>query len=227
MYLTRIEVKTSSRAALRLLSSPYRVHASVESAFPAGSPRADETGRILWRLEDAPFGDAAWLYVLSPQPPQLDDLIEQLGGRDAARGYTKDYTPVLSGIEAGQVWQFRLKANPVRKVLVDKGRSPRDGVAGTIQGHVTVEQQRNWLMDRVERNGFCVRANASDEADLIISHRRREEFRRGDARVTLTTAFYDGTLEVTDPVLFKKALGFGIGRGKGFGCGLLTIAPVR
>ena len=54
---------------------------------------------------------------------------------------TKDYTPLLDRIENGQRWEFRLKANPVRKVREDKGRMPDKRVIGTIQGHVTVDQQ--------------------------------------------------------------------------------------
>ena len=45
--------------------------------------------------------------------------------------------------------------------------------------------------------------------------------------VTLATAQYDGILEVTDADAFRHVLGFGMGRARGFGCGLMTIAPVR
>lgn len=51
-------------------------------------------------------------------------------------------------------------------------------------------------------------------------------FRRGQSRVTLTSAAYEGRLTVSDPNLLRKSLTHGIGRGKGYGCGLLTLAPV-
>ena len=38
---------------------------------------------------------------------------------------------------------------------------------------------------------------------------------------------FEGMLTVTDRDAFVHALTHGIGRAKGYGCGLLTIAPVR
>ena len=41
--------------------------------------------------------------------------------------------------------------------------------------------------------------------------------------VTLRQAQFDGTLTVTDVESLQGALINGIGRGKGYGCGLLTL----
>ncbi|MEW6230411.1 MAG: type I-E CRISPR-associated protein Cas6/Cse3/CasE, partial [Bacillota bacterium] len=41
----------------------------------------------------------------------------------------------------------------------------------------------------------------------------------------LRSVRYDGVLRVKDPTLFKKALFGGIGPGKAFGFGLLSVAP--
>ena len=38
---------------------------------------------------------------------------------------------------------------------------------------------------------------------------------------------FEGVLEVNDPALLEKAIQEGIGSGKGFGFGLLSLAPVR
>lgn len=224
MYITRIEAQGDNPDARRLLSSPYRIHAAVEGAFGNECVRSDETGRILWRLEDAPSGKGAWLYIVSPSVPALGGIIEQLGGSDVASCATKDYSPALNRIEVGQTWQFRLKANPSRKVLVDQGRAPRERVVGTVQGHVTAEQQLSWLVAQSGKHGFRVKRDASGNVQVCVSSRRREEFRRGEATVTIATAVFDGLLEVTNPEEFKRTLGFGIGRAKSFGCGLLTIA---
>jgi CRISPR system Cascade subunit CasE len=43
-------------------------------------------------------------------------------------------------------------------------------------------------------------------------------------RVSLYTVTYEGILEITDVELFKEVLTKGIGRGKAYGCGMLTIA---
>ena len=226
MYLSRIEVRGENPDARRLLSSPYRVHAAVEGAFAPDAVRRDDLGRILWRLDDAP-GGRVWLYIASPSRPSLDGIVDQLGGGAVASGESKDYGPVLNRIERGQVWQFRVKANPARKVFLDKGRRAHEDVVGTIQGHVTEAHQRAWLLDRAEGHGFRVCTDDAGVEQVVVSARMREEFRRGDATVTVSTARYDGLLEVIDAETFRRTLGFGMGRAKSFGCGLMTIAPVR
>lgn len=228
MYLSRVSLDLSRLDAIAFASSPYRIHAAVERAFSPEAMRESTEGRILWRLDEVPSDvRAAWLYVVSPEKPDLTHVCEQVGQADALSWVTKDYTSVLERISPGQVWQFRLKANPVRKVSVDKGRCPREGIVGSIQGHVTEEQQREWLLSRAEAHGFRVAQTREGFERLIVSHRRQERFGRQGAIVTLSTARYDGVLEVVDADEFRHTLGFGMGRARGFGCGLMTIAPVR
>ena len=185
MYLSRVTLSLSRVDAIAFASSPYRIHAAVEQAFPPQAARTTDRGRILWRLDEVPGAvDEAWL-----------------------------------------LWQFRLKANPARKVFVDKGTRAREGVVGTIQGHVTEAQQRSWLLDRAEAHGFRIAQTEEGFDRLVVSHRKREVFKRQEGVVTLTTAQFDGVLEVTDAEAFRHVLGFGLGRARGFGCGLMTIAP--
>lgn len=223
MYITRVIVDGESLAAYRLAASPYRVHALVE-AVCSGEGSSSELGRNLWRLDSV--GDDLYLYIVSPEAPDSEGLAARVG-EPAVRVLTKLYDSQLEKLKNGQVWHFRLKANPVRKVLVDKGRVQRDGIIGTIQGMVTEEQQIQWLMNRQEKLGIRVTTGDGGHPQITLHDRRREQFKRGHSTVTLTTAVYDGVIEVADVELFKRALCYGIGRAKGFGCGLMTIAPVR
>ena len=227
MYISRIELAVRRLEAMRLVSSPYRLHAAVEASMPNCSAHGDEAGRVLWRIDEAPREDAIWLYIVSPKQPDLASIAAQTGDIDSCEWATKDYGSVLRRLQAGQVWQFRLKANPVRKVQVDLGRVERPGVVGTIQGHVTEAQQRSWLFKRAERGGFTVCCDDEGNERMRVSQRRREEFQRGSEKVTLATAQYDGLLEVLDAEAFRKTLACGLGRARGFGCGLMTIAPAR
>ena len=43
----------------------------------------------------------------------------------------------------------------------------------------------------------------------------------------IAKARFTGTLRVTDAAKLRTALTQGIGRARGYGCGLLTLAPVR
>ena len=228
MYLSRVSLDLTRLDTVAFASSPYKVHAAVERAFAPDAVRESEKGRILWRLDEAPGNEReAWLYVMSPDKPDFTHICDQDAVEPAHAWATKDYDPVLDRISEGQLWQFRLKANPVRKVFIDKGRRERAGIVGTLQGHVTEAQQRAWLLDRAEANGFCISQTEAGYEQLVVSHRRREKFKRKSDVITLATAQYDGVLEVTDAKAFRHTLGFGLGRARGFGCGLLTIAPFR
>ncbi len=232
MYLTRMPLNAARWETRRLVASPYRLHAAVQAAFPPGMADSDgdcDGGRILWRLDHrADEPQSFWLYIVSPDKPDLTHVVEQAGWPVHERLWeTKDYRPFLGRIEVGQRWEFRLKANPVRKVREDKGRRPNGAVVGKLQGHVTVEQQLEWLASRAEAHGFSLVPDANGCPGVVVSQRNREAFQRGAGEVTLATAVYDGVLTVTDADRLRATLCQGLGRAKGFGCGLLTLAPER
>ncbi len=47
------------------------------------------------------------------------------------------------------------------------------------------------------------------------------------ARLTFASVLFDGDLVVLDKMLFLEALSGGIGTGKAYGFGLLSIAPAE
>lgn len=228
MFISRMPLNVERAQTMRLISSPYRIHAAVEHAFAPGANRFAPDGRILWRVDASVHDkDVLWLYVVSPDRPDFSHLCEQVGWPTTTRWECKDYSPVISSIQEGQVWQFRLKANPSRRAARDRGLRPNAAIVGKTMGHVTVGQQIDWLVDRAACNGFEVLQGESATPLVNVSHRKIERFARGGETVTLSTARFDGLLRVTDKDAFKQVLCRGLGRAKGFGCGLMTIAPAR
>lgn len=229
MYLTRMAINVARPSAKRLLGSTYSLHAAVEAAFPPGSVTSCEEGRVLWRLDLPPARELpTWLYIASPERPDLTHVVEQAGW-PAVHGDgwdTRDYAPLLGRIAAGQRWSFRLKANPSREVATDAGLRPKPGMIGKVVGHATVAQQEGWLLSRASKHGFRVCTDVAMGPLLRVLWTQKEQFKRKDDLVTICTAQYDGVLEVVDPDAFRRLLCHGIGRAKGFGCGLMTIAPV-
>nr|WP_272926766.1 type I-E CRISPR-associated protein Cas6/Cse3/CasE [Streptomyces sp. SID4946] len=57
----------------------------------------------------------------------------------------------------------------------------------------------------------------------ILRFRKRPD----GPRITLSTATFEGRLHVTDPDALRASLLDGIGPAKGYGQGLLTLAPLR
>ena len=219
MYLTRFEMNTARRGARDLFASPQRLHAAVLAAFPNSEREPTDAGRILWRLDQR--GHQTLLYVVSPHQPDLTHLVEAAGW-PATQGWdTRSYLPLLDRLSVGGQWAFRLAANPVRSrpKTADTGRSQRFG-------HVTVAQQTSWLLDRAGRNGFIIPETEGKEPDVAVHGRRTWKFPRDGRTVTLATALFEGRLETTDPNTLRRALTHGIGPAKGYGCGLLTLAPL-
>lgn len=195
------------------------MHAAVLASFPPGVETSNHEGRTLWRLD---FGTdrGVTLCIVSPSRPDLTHLVEQAGWPTNQAWESRDYEPFLSRLRSGQRWIFRLTANPSH---VHKGT---DGTTRRL-GHVTPKWQLEWLANHAANNGFVVNTTADGERDVIISRRIKKSFRRGDRMVTLSTAQYDGQLEITDSEAFTHALRNGIGRAKGYGCGLMTLALPR
>jgi CRISPR system Cascade subunit CasE len=223
MYFSRMPLNPQRRSTKDLIASPQRMHAAVLAGF---LPGASARGRVLWRL-DADSQHELNLLVISPEPPSFEALVEQAGWSANPVWQTVDYTGFLDKLSQEQRWVFRLVANPVRSVrpagtgLGPKGRGARVPL-------VRESDQIDWLVKRGAQHGFSVVAGASAGPNLKVTGSRRVRFGRnsdGETRtVTLQAAQFDGVMEVTDPVDLRKALTAGIGSGKGYGCGLLTLA---
>jgi CRISPR system Cascade subunit CasE len=257
MFLTRFPVNTTRRATREMLASPYRLHAAVAGSFPPAENEAGQqpTRRPLWRLDHDPSG-AVWLYIVSPARPDLVGLDEQIGWPDSRPQWeTKDYAPLLDRLSEGQIWAFRLVANPARTVRQDRSRysTPANAakIVGSRVGHMTPVQQAAWLVgkqaysdfpperipafvaaektSRAQRHGFDVVVDQADGLRLIVSDRRKVVMRRAKGRgsdIIVAMARFDGVLRIADAVLLRRTLTHGIGHAKAFGCGLLTLAPV-
>lgn len=225
MHLSRVLINPQRRGARKLMGNPQAMHAAVMAAFPPGSESETAGGRVLWRLDST--GEETALYVVSPLAPCFMHIVEQAGWSTTNSWATRAYAPVLDALETGQRYAFRLVGNPTHR-----GAGP-DGQK-RIFGHVTVEQQMGWLLGKAEANGFAIPTTdfldggsqvASAVPQVEISDRRSLRFRRGQGSVTLATARFDGILEVTEPHALRAVLTHGLGRAKGYGCGLLTLAP--
>ena len=226
MFLTKIDLAPQRRLTRKYLGSPQAMHAVVMGA--TGGNIGDGPGRVLWRVDR---GTTTALYILSPLEPDCSQLVAEAGAA-GTQARTLDYSPFLASLDAGQLWAFRLAANP----SYSASRGP--GVRGQRYGHVTVEQQRQWLVERAPRHGFelmpvdHVDDEGSDGAVMVV-HRERPVFNRrrsegeGRDRVTINRTVYEGVLRITDPESLRRALIAGIGRSKAYGCGLMTLARVR
>lgn len=215
MFLTRMYVNPHRRQMVRMARDPQVMHAAVQSAFPPDS----DPGRTLWRLDEASTRTS--LLILSPEIPSLEHLQEQIGWETQRTWDSREYAPLLTRLKTGQQYAFRLTANPTHIV------TGPDGI-GRRRAHVSVRYQTEWLVKRSESIGvkFIERTGGVPESALPeVTNRQTLRFRRGSNQVTLARATYQGVLEVCDAAALREAMVNGIGRGKAYGCGLMTLAP--
>ena len=256
MHLTRFRINTARTGARRLLTSPQCLHAAVMSAFPTllptapDQPAATPVPRVLWRLDHNARAEV-FLYVVSPDRPDLTHLVEQAGwpalaaDADTPGWETRPYTPLLARLGKGGTWAFRLTANPVHSVRT------KDGAPTKRTAHINPVHQKGWLLQQQERAGFRIlekpeparllpagtthqgHPHHGDRYELTVRDQRglsfaknREDRGNKSTAVTLVTATFDGRLEVTDPDLLRRTLTCGLGKAKAYGCGLMTLAPL-
>lgn len=217
-FLTRMPLNPERRGTRRLLASPQSMHAAVLAGFPPSGEAPEPGARVLWRV-DRDAAHEVFLYVSSPERPDLTHLVEQAGWPTSSSWQTRDYAPLLERLAVGQQWAFRLAANPVRRV-----RDAKHPDRGAVRAHVTAAQQAEWLVSRGVNAGFGVVTASDGSAAVTVAERDVRSFARQAATVTMATARFDGILQVTDEHLLRTTLVTGLGRAKAYGCGLLTLA---
>ena len=229
---TRVFINPRNRVSRRALASLERLHAivaratsdrldtpkNVGTAYPMAPSVDSAVTRSLWRVDVGRSHHS--LYIVSYRMPDVTVLREQLGVSTSAIN-TCDYEPFLGNLSTHQEWQFCLRANPTESMP-----SGRHGVRGSRRGIVDRKKQVEWFLGKVKQYGFHIPINRLEVPEIRVRESRSIDFNRKGSVVTLASAVFDGYLAVDDPDALRNALIKGIGRGKGYGFGLLTLAPV-
>lgn len=204
MFLSRIVLPESVQAA-RFLADWHQLHDAVLTSCPRGDERA------LFRLEtpgrrgDQPTA----VLVQSDTPPLWTSRVWPSGTQfDVPK-------PISIEVTRGLRLRYRLRANPtVKRKVNGKDNGRRDAVTGE-------ERQLEWFQRKAATGGFRV-------CSCVIVDETELEFGKPDGRsLTFRSVLFEGVLEVGDAAVFTRTLRVGIGSGKAFGFGLLSIAPAR
>ncbi|MFD9793368.1 type I-E CRISPR-associated protein Cas6/Cse3/CasE [Streptomyces sp. NPDC059070] len=254
-YLSQIALNPRRRQAVSLLSSPHRLHAAILAGLAVQpvterilwrlDTNTPHRAEILVLTESRPswqhlIDEAGWPGADGGHPRTADytPLLERLAlGREFTFRLTAN--PVQSVPHPTKPSEQQLARLKARTEQSDPARRPR----GFRVAHRTAAQQLNWLLTRAERHGFIIPqaptpppapglttdtahtpgpAVAITNRDILRFHKHRN-----GPRLTLSTATFEGRLRVTDPTALRTALLQGIGPAKGYGQGLLTLAPAR
>ncbi|MCW5968617.1 MAG: type I-E CRISPR-associated protein Cas6/Cse3/CasE [Blastocatellales bacterium] len=254
MFLSRLILNPRNRAVRRDLADCHNLHRTLLSAFPNSESTAprNEFG-LLYRIETNTRSGRISAIVQSKLEPDwsgLNGYLLDVENNPACKSVGAYY----DALHSGQRLVFRLRANPTRKVDTktrpDGAKS--NGKRVDIRGE---GNQIAWLERKAEASGFRllrIRIDADQAAaarqmcDVVplpdspprtfpnlrtrsddrLFGLRADKNRQGEIkRLTFGTVQFEGVLEVTDAEKFKQTLASGIGSGKAYGFGLLSIAP--
>lgn len=207
--LARIRLNPLDRAVQRDLADVTQLHRTLMRLVPdnLGDQARHQSG-LLFRLEETARACVLLAQVSGPLHP--DRLPEGYGHIDV-----KDLTPMFRALRDGLRVRYRIVANPAKRErlpLEDKGKR------GRVVPLVGRDADQWW-------NRRAAEAGLRVHTLLPSPIRPATQGRRGEKRLRHDLTQFDGTATITDTQALTAAVLTGIGRGKPYGAGLLTLAP--
>jgi len=210
LHLSQLILNHHNWEVRRDLKSPYDLHRTIENAFPHDPPRPGE--RVLFRLDYQPRAKEWRVLIQSRYAPNWSFF-----QNEDRRGYLRTEPQVITfepRFHKDILYRFRLLANPTFKTTNDNGRKVRFSIPSG-------EKQLEWLSGKLTEAGVTLLDAGIVQQDVCKSAKKDE------GQQTHFAVLFEGVLQVTDPDKLRLAVESGIGSAKGYGFGLLSLAPVR
>ncbi len=207
LWLSLVELDPRHRATRVALGDACARYRIVMAAFP-GAPSRQHAG-ALYTFHPPAAEQPPRLLVQSTTKP---DWSHRHDYRTRSAPQVQDIRPFWDEVIAGDRYLFRLTASPCHGV----GGHGGNRVRGTRTPIRDPTAQVSWLTRLL--------TDAAELAHVHVTAPLKTIGRRGDRTVTLTSVTFSGDLTVTDPHRLREQALTGIGPGKAFGNGLLTLA---
>ena len=204
MYLSRVELPWQAGR------NPYDIHRQLWRLFPNAGQETrtcseDERAGFLFRCERVQPGLPVRLLVQSKNHPQPAAGVIVTA--------VKEFDPAPT---KGQWLRFIITANPtVTTYDAQIERKPGKRSRTCRVPLIHEDRQLAWLQEKLKDV-------ARIESATALQH-PPTHFSKGKAPGKLVTVTFDGLLQVVNVEAFVKILRDGLGRGKGFGCGLMLV----
>ncbi|MFV1966624.1 MAG: type I-E CRISPR-associated protein Cas6/Cse3/CasE [Pirellulaceae bacterium] len=203
-----------------------RMEIDAETAFESGVPDSYSWHQRLWQcfpgqpdrkrdfLTRVDTLDGAFrLWLLSPHRPSCPTWCPR--GCFAVK-------EIAESLLSHRYYAFDLRANAV-KCLVQRNERGERNRHGKRVPLTKPEDLRDWIDRKGQQGGFRIVGDRPLEiGPMVKSHFRKQEQAACHGGVE-----FRGVLEVIDRRQFKETYNTGIGSAKGFGFGLLLLAPVN
>jgi len=235
MYLSKLVLNPRNNKVRKDVANCQQFHRTIMSAFPSIEEKeARQKMEILFRLESNYKNNGQYTALVQshvvPDWSKLPDryLLE--------KGQTKHLDDEFLGISEGDIFAFRIRVNPTKKVGtalisdIKAGNPKKNGRREPLRNY---DERIDWLLRKAENSGFeLLTTQLSDSFDLFENDEGYisvgDKIKDGVyCKMTFSSVVFEGRLKVVNRVLFLEALKNGIGSGKAYGFGLLSIAKIR
>ncbi|MGP4001373.1 type I-E CRISPR-associated protein Cas6/Cse3/CasE [Streptomyces sp. 8N706] len=207
--LARIRLNPLSRAVQRDLRDATEMHRTLMKLMPdnLGDTPRKNTG-LLYRLDET--DESSTLIVQSRTPLDATRLPTEYGRIDV-----KDLAPMFGALRKGLAVRYRIVLNPVKRERLPLDRKNQRGRIVPLDG----PDADQWWSRRA--------ADAGLQLHTLLPTSLTPVRPRTKAAPPMRHSLlrYDGTATVTDTDALTEAVLTGIGRGKAYGAGLLSLAP--
>ncbi|EST31532.1 type I-E CRISPR-associated protein Cas6/Cse3/CasE [Streptomyces niveus] len=208
--LTRIQLNPRHPSVIKDLADAVGLHRTIMRLAPHDlGDRAREQAGVLFRLDEN--DDGATLLVQTRTPPQLGELPNGYGRADS-----RDLAPMFKALAVGVRVRYRIAANASKRLRPTTEQEEQGRTRGNV---VPVHGQDAvaWWSRRSAEAGLDVHT-------ALATSLRAARVRKGVGPRHALTRF-DGIATVVDPGALAVAVVTGIGKGKPYGAGLLSLAP--
>ncbi|MBI4851270.1 MAG: type I-E CRISPR-associated protein Cas6/Cse3/CasE [Acidobacteria bacterium] len=238
MYLSRLILNPRSRQVQKDLSDCQYLHCTILRAFPQIDKTPNLGARaqfgLLYRLEINNHTGEVVILVQSHTIPNWEALpkgylAENLEAQNPA---CKPVAEVFKQLKTGMRLVFRLRANPTRKIETKSKASGQKSNGKRIELQKESEQI-DWLKRKAKIGGFRLLSLKSETNLFNLDSQpiAKDIGWRGNnnelQKLTFGAVLFQGVLEITNTEVFQQTLCNGIGSGKSYGFGLLSIASAN
>ncbi|MEU3529793.1 type I-E CRISPR-associated protein Cas6/Cse3/CasE [Streptomyces sp. NPDC038707] len=208
--IARIRLNPHSRDVQRDLRDATEMHRTVMRMAPddlGNSPR--HQAGLLYRLDETDTSSALLVQAASLNPSRLPT--------GYGHAEVKSLAPMFTALCKGLGVRYRIVLNPTKRERLSLEEKGKRGRIVALSG----ADADQWWLRRAAEAGLDI--HVLTPTSIEPSRPRNREAH--PMRHSLLR--YDGTATVTDPDALRDAILHGIGRGKPYGAGLLTLAPAR
>jgi CRISPR system Cascade subunit CasE len=202
MYISKLSIDLRDANVRRDLNDIHELHRTIYSVFP--NENSGGTGRILFKKEGPldQFQQPQVILVVSEKRPDWSLLNQKYF-----------YSPpeiktFEASLEQKNLFRFEMRANPTKKI------------DGKRIGLYDQNDQIQWIERKLKDNGMKL---IEDSLEIHIEGMMSSHAK---AHLKLYSVVYRGVVDVIDKALIGNALFNGIGSGKGYGFGMLTMGPL-